>query len=161
MLEKWMSNQTNLALLIIRLTLGIIFFAHGGQKLFGLFGGSGIQGTVEAFTNMEIMLPALTARLVAFIEFFGGIALILGFFTREASILIILVMLGAIWTVHWQNGFFITNDGFEYNFVLIGACLALLFSGGGAASIDSIVFPKAKWTFVKDPSKFKFEPPAD
>ncbi|RJP22775.1 MAG: DoxX family protein [Candidatus Omnitrophota bacterium] len=161
MLEKWMANYSSLALLILRATIGIIFFAHGGQKLFGFFGGTGIAGTVETFSTLPIVFPALMAWIVSGIELFGGIALIIGILTREFSLLLAMIMFGAIWTVHGPNGFFMANNGFEYNFALLGGCLSLAFSGGGALSLDVMFFPKPKWTFVKDPSQFKLEPPAE
>ena len=160
MLEKWMHSHRDRALFFIRICLGIIFFAHGSQKLLGWYGGSGIQGTMTMFTQMGIWQPELTAWLVAGIEFFGGVALILGFFTREFAVLIILVMAGAIKTVHWKNGLFAQNGGFEYNLLIIMACLGLLFGGGGSLSVDRVLFPKERWRFV-DPSSVRLEPPSD
>ncbi len=161
MLESWMRSYITLALFLLRLTIGVVFMAHGGQKLFGMFGGPGLEGTIEMFSNLNIPFSSMTAWFVSCIEFFGGIGLIIGIVVREISLLLIFVMIGAIWTVHGPNGFFLQNQGYEYNFVLIGACLALFFAGGGPASLDQLIFPKPKWTFVKDPSKIKLEPPIE
>lgn len=161
MLEKVIKNYAVWGLLILRLTLGIVFVLHGSQKITTFFGGSGLEGTAEAFANMGIFLPTISAYFVAFGEFFGGILLIMGLLTREVSIVITLIMAGAIYYVHGSNGFFITQDGYEYNVMIISVCICLILSGGGAFSIDRVLFPEDKWTFVKDPSKIKLEPPVN
>lgn len=158
MLEKWMRSNNGRALMLIRLGVGIVFFAHGARKLFGFFGGSGMEGTIEQFANLGIWFPTPTAWMVSVIEFAGGVGLLIGFLTREWSLLLSLVMLGAIVTVTGKNGFFIQNQGFEYNFILIAACMSLFYGGGGSASFDRIMFPRERWRFV-DPSKVKLDPP--
>ncbi len=159
MLEQLIRNQSNLGLFLLRLTLAIIFIAHGSQKVTTMFGGSGFAGTAESFENMGLFMPSFTAYFVGIVEFFGGIFMLIGLLTREVSVLFLIVMIGAIVTVHGKNGFFVYNDGFEYNLALIGMSLCLLFGGGGLASIDNLLFPKDKWTFIDDPSKVKLEPP--
>ncbi len=161
MLEKHMGSYYGVALLILRLCIGIVFVAHGSQKLLGMFGGGGIEGTIESFESMGIFYPTLNAWFVALVEFFGGAALILGWFTRECSFLLAAVMAGAIYFVHGQNGFFLQNSGFEYNLVLMGGCITLFLVGSGGIGVDRVMFPRSRWRFVKDPSSVKLEPPSD
>lgn len=128
--------------LFLRLALGITFIAHGGQKVGGLFGGPGLEATIQGF-QAHLGLPALVAVLVSYVEFLGGIALVLGLFTRIAALGIGIVMIGAIVTVHFQNGFFMNwylvpevGHGFEYHLLAIAMSFALVFSGGGRCSVD-------------------------
>ena len=160
MLEKAIGKQSELGLMFLRIIVGIVFLIHGGQKLFGLFGGAGMSETIKFFSSQGIYAPSIMGWFVALTEFFGGLALLAGFLTREFSILFIIIMIGAIVTIHGSNGFSATNQGYEYNCVLIGASLCLLFGGGGAGSMDRFLFPKDKWTFV-DVSQIKLEPPSD
>ena len=127
-----------------RLTLGIIFFAHGSQKLLGWFGGSGWSGTIQFFEQSGV--PAFLAVLLIITEFFGGIAIILGFFTRLAALGLTIAMLVAIFKVHLQNGFFLNwfnvpnmGHGIEYSLALIGLSLSLLVWGAGNLSVDKMV----------------------
>lgn len=161
MLHRLIGNQRELGLLLLRLVIGIIFMAHGMQKLFGFFGGGGITGTADFFTNLGIPFPVTTAWIVAIGETFGGLLLCIGLLTREIAVFFIVLMIGAIITVHGQNGFFITNSGFEYNFAIIGICLCLLFCGGGGFSMDRFQNSRSKFEFVKDPASIKLEPPEE
>jgi len=127
-----------------RLTLGIIFFAHGSQKLLGWFGGSGWSGTIQFFEQSGV--PAFLAVLLIITEFFGGIAIILGFFTRLAALGLTIAMLVAIFKVHLPNGFFLNwfnvpnmGHGIEYNLALIGLSLSLLVWGAGNLSVDQMI----------------------
>ncbi len=127
-----------------RLTLGIIFFAHGSQKLLGWFGGSGWSGTIQFFEQSGV--PAFLAILLIITEFFGGIAIILGFFTRLAALGLTIAMIVAIYKVHLQNGFFLNwfnvpnmGHGIEYSLALIGLSLSLLVWGAGNLSVDQMV----------------------
>jgi len=127
-----------------RLTLGIIFFAHGSQKLLGWFGGSGWSGTIQFFEQSGV--PPFLAGLLIITEFFGGIAIILGFFTRLAALGLTIAMLVAIFKVHLQNGFFLNwfnvpnmGHGIEYSLALIGLSLSLLVWGAGNLSVDQMV----------------------
>jgi putative oxidoreductase len=131
--------------LVVRLALGIVFFAHGSQKVFGWFGGGGLKATIQMFAQY-LKIPPAAAALAAFIECFGGLALILGVLARPAAIAIIVVMLVAIAKVHWKNGFFLASqpgqaNGWEYNFVLIAMALAVLIGGAGAGSVDYLLRP--------------------
>jgi len=131
--------------LAVRLALGIVFFAHGSQKAFGWFGGHGLKATIQMFKQYLKVPPAATV-LVAFIECFGGLALIVGFLARPSALGLIVVMLVAIAKVHWKNGFFLAaqpgqSNGWEYNFVLIAMALAVLLGGAGALSVDILLRP--------------------
>ena len=132
-------------LLIIRVFLGVIFFAHGAQKVFGWFGGPGLKGTIGYFQN-SLRVPPTLAVLAALTECFGGLAVFVGLLTRLAALGLIAVMFVAVAKVHWRNGFFLNmslqagkGHGFEFNFALIGMALAVLVGGGGAKSLDRLI----------------------
>jgi len=122
-------------LLILRLGLGIIFLAHGAQKVFGLFGGQGLAAAVEMFsTNLGI--PAPLGYLAAFTEFFGGLAVLLGVLSRVAGLGLAIVMVVAAVKVHLPNGFFLSGPGqsgpgIEYNVALFAMAVALMLTGPG------------------------------
>lgn len=124
-------GATAWALLIVRLTAGIIFAAHGAQKMFGLWDGPGIAVMAERMGTL--------GYFVAIGEFFGGIALIVGLFSRFSAFWLIVIMLGAIVQVHGKNGFFSSNSGFEYNLALIGLTLPTLIAGPGALALASLL----------------------
>ncbi len=132
------------ASLVLRLTLGLVMFPHGAQKLFGWFGGYGFSATTS-FLTQTAGLPAPVALLVILIEFFGSLALILGAFSRAAALGIITVMVGAVATVHLPNGFFMNwsgaqaGEGFEYHLLVIGIAMAIILRGSGTFSIDRIL----------------------
>lgn len=130
----------NYTLLLLRAAVGIIFFAHGSQKLLGWFGGYGFDATVNFF-QQTLGIPSLIAILVILGEFFGGIMVLLGLLTRLASAWITIIMLGALFTVHLSQGFFIAGDkvGFEYVFALIMMSLYLMFNGAGKISLDELI----------------------
>ncbi len=134
-------TDDNWAGLILRLTAGLVIFAHGAQKLLGWFGGNGFSGTMGYFTNV-MHLPWLIAFLVIIGESIGSLALIAGFLTRVTAVSYIMIMAGAIAMVHWPQGFFMnwfgkqTGEGFEYHLLVIGIALALLATGGGEWSVD-------------------------
>lgn len=132
--------------LVVRVALGIVFFAHGAQKTFGWFGGHGLSATIGGFRSMNIP-PAATA-LAAFTECVGGLALIIGVLARPTAIGLILVMLVAIAKVHAKNGFFLNfamtpgkGHGYEFNLVLAAMALSILIGGAGAFSIDRLIAP--------------------
>ena len=135
MLQKVFFRFREYAILPIRLGLGSIFIAHGGQKLFGFWGGSGLKGFAMMLENLG-MSPGLPyALLAAGGEFFGGLMVLLGIFARWGALFLLGVMVVAIATVHGKNGFFLMNQGYEYNIALIGMSLAILFNGSGKFSI--------------------------
>ena len=127
-------NAVDWSLLILRLALGVIFIAHGGQKVFGWFGGQGLAATVEAF-NTKMGIPAPLTYLAAFTEFFGGVAVLLGILGRLASLGLAIVMLVAVSKVHWAHGFFLEHQGFEYNLALFAMALVILVAGPGRIAI--------------------------
>lgn len=130
--------------MVLRVTLAIVIFAHGAQKLLGWFGGNGYNGTMGFFTNV-MHLPWLIAFLVIIGESLGSVALLIGFLTRFTAASYIVIMLGAIATVHWPMGFFMNwfgkqqGEGFEYHLLVIGMSLALLIAGGGKWSVDELI----------------------
>jgi len=127
--------------LVIRLTIGLILFPHGAQKMLGIFGGYGFSGTMGFFTG-TMHLPWLIGFLVIVIEFIGSLSLIVGFASRLWSALIIIEMLGAVITTHLNNGFFMNwagnqkGEGYEFHLLLIGLALATLIDGSGKFSAD-------------------------
>jgi len=140
MFKKLLSTSNDLSLTILRLVLGVVFLAHGSQKLLGWFGGYGFHGTMGALTHMG--LPAALAFLIIITEFFGGLGLIVGLLTRIASLGIVGLMIGAIFMVHLQNGFFMNwfgnqkGEGYEYHLLAIAIAAALLLRGAGKFSAD-------------------------
>lgn len=120
---------------VIRVVLGVIFMAHGAQKLFGAFGGGGIGGTAQFMQALNVPFPVFSAWVLALLEFFGGIFLVIGLFTRIVSVLLIINMVVAIVLVHWKAGFFAGEGGFEYNLALIAMALSLVLSGPGALAL--------------------------
>ncbi len=120
------------ALVLLRVALGAVFIAHGGQKLFQF----GIAGTAATFAEMGVVLPAMTASVVAFIEFFGGIALVIGLYTRLAAAGGAVVMLGAMLMVRLPGGFFLP-DGIEFVMVNFAIAGAIAMVGPGAYSLDA------------------------
>ncbi|HKN67457.1 MAG TPA: DoxX family protein [Gemmatimonadaceae bacterium] len=125
-------QRLGLGLTILRIVIGIVFIVHGAQKLFVF----GIGGVTAGFAQMHIPLPMVAAPVVAIVEFVGGIALVAGFFTRIAAILLAIDMAGAILFVHGRNGFFMPM-GYEFALSLMGACVALAIAGPGDYSVDN------------------------
>lgn len=135
-------TAVDVALLLVRVIVGVIFMAHGAQKLFGAFGGPGLTAVVE------MMGPIGYAVTIG--EFFGGIGLICGFLSRFSAASLIVIMLGAIALVHGQHGFFLGQDpqaaGFEFNLALIGLLLPILIAGPGRFAIGRLFLPRSKRT---------------
>lgn len=132
--DGW-DRARDFGLLLLRVALGIIFMAHGGQKLFGWFGGPGFQNTI-GFFGSQMAVPAPLAVVAMITEFFGGLAVLLGVFTRIAGLGLAFVMLVAALKVHVANGFFLASapgqmNGFEYNLALGAMGLCLLLTGPG------------------------------
>jgi putative oxidoreductase len=130
--------------LILRVTLGLVMFPHGAQKLLGWYGGFGFAGTMGFFTE-TMHLPWIVAFLVIVGESFGSIALLLGLLTRFTAASFIVIMLGAITTSHLPNGFFMNwfgkqqGEGYEYHLLVIGIAIALLLTGAGRWSADRAI----------------------
>ncbi|RJX39212.1 DoxX family protein [Paenibacillus pinisoli] len=124
-------------LLIMRVVIGLIFAGHGAQKLFGWFGGPGLKGTGGWFESIGVKPGALLAVVIGLFEVIGGILLALGLWMPVAAAMIIIPMIGAIVTVHGQNGLWMTKNGMEYNLILIAAAVGLALIGPGAYAIGS------------------------
>lgn len=125
--------------LLLRIPLGIIFIAHGAQKLFGAFGGYGLEGTGQWMDSIGLTPGYWMALLAGSAEFFGGIALLLGLLTRPAAVVLAFTMVVAILTVHIGNGLFMSNNGYEFGLALLAGSLALAFQGGGRGSLDRLI----------------------
>src|ERR1039458_7444730 len=140
MLKRLMSTGNDVSFTILRLVLGVVFFAHGSQKMLGWFGGFGFHATMGSFAHMG--MPAPVAFLVICTEFFGGLGLIVGLLTRIASLGIAGLMIGAIFMVHLANGFFMNwagnqkGEGIEYHLLVLAIAATLLLRGAGAFSAD-------------------------
>ena len=132
-------GPVDLALFIVRIIVGVIFAAHGAQKVFGAFGGPGLSGVVG------MMGPI--GYLVAIGEFFGGLGLVVGLLSRFSAASLIVIMLGAIVQVHGKKGFFLSDQGFEYNLALIGLLVPILLLGPGRFAIGRFLpLPKSAHT---------------
>lgn len=132
--------------LMLRIPLGLIFMAHGSQKLFGVFGGHGLTGTFRHFEE-KIGIPPIFTLLAIIAEFGGGFGILTGFLTRVSAAGISAVMMVAIYKVHWVHGFFLNSScvpgrghGIEFNLALLGMALYLLIAGGGRWCLDRLVF---------------------
>ena len=149
MLRKLISTDNDSATAILRFVLGVIFFAHGAQKMLGWFGGYGFSGTMGFFTDV-MHIPVLFAFLAIAAEFFGGLGLILGFLTRIAALGIFSNMVVAIAMVHHRFGFFMNwtgaqkGEGFEYHLLVLAITAFLMIRGAGAVSIDRVLASPAK-----------------
>ena len=146
MFNRLVSTRDDWALTVIRLVLGVVFFAHGAQKMLGWFGGPGFPNTMQLFSQMGI--PGFLAFLAIAAEFFGGLGLIFGLFTRVAAFGISCNMIVAVAMVHHQFGFFMNwtgaqkGEGYEYHLLLLAASVVLMIRGAGAASVDRLLsFP--------------------
>jgi putative oxidoreductase len=126
----------DLALLILRVWLGFTFFLHGGQKLFGWFGGGGIAGTARYFEGVGIRPGRFWAVLAGFGEFGGGVLVGLGFLTPLGALAIVITMVVAISAVAGRHGFWVQDGGYEYNLLIIAVALMLILAGPGAYAID-------------------------
>jgi len=139
-MKPLLRTSDDLSLFILRLVLGVVFFAHGAQKMLGWFGGFGFHGTMGFFAHLGI--PAPIAFLVFCAEFFGGLGLIVGFLTRIAALGIGADMIGAVLMIHSRNGFFMNwmgnqkGEGFEYHLLVVAIAAALLLRGAGKFSVD-------------------------
>ena len=135
--------------LILRLTLGLVMFPHGAQKLLGWYNGFGFSGTMNFFTE-TMHLPWVIAFLIIIGEFFGSLGLLVGFLTRFSAASMGVIMLGAISLVHWPHGFFMNwggkqgGEGYEYHLLVLGISLALVIIGAGRWSVDDLIAKQLK-----------------
>lgn len=127
------------SMLSIRIALGVVFLAHGGQKLFGLFGGKGLEGTIGFMKMLGFAPAAFWGTMLACAEFFGGLFALLGLFSRWAGFFLAIVMAVATFAVHLKNGLFLSNKGFEFSGSLLCMAIALMIYGGGKLSIDDFL----------------------
>jgi len=137
--RRILATDQSWGLLALRIPVGIIFMAHGAQKLFGWFGGYGLEGTGGFFATLGLEPGYFLALLAGSAEFFGGLALVLGFLVRPAAAALAITMLVAIFAVHFEGGLFMANNGYEFALALLAASVALLFNGGGKASVDGLI----------------------
>ena len=123
----------------VRLAAGIIFAAHGAQKLFGWFGGYGLEGTGGWMASIGLEPGILMAALAGSAEFFGGLLLIAGLLVRPTALVLAFTMLIAIFTVHIDNGLFMSNNGYEFGLALLAISAGLVIRGGGSVSLDRVL----------------------
>lgn len=138
-ISRILSTHGGWAALVLRVPVGIIFAAHGAQKLFGWFGGHGLAGTGAWMESIGLAPGVLMATMAGSAEFFGGVALILGLLTRPAAAVLAITMLVAIVSTHLENGLFMANNGYEFALALLAASVALAFSGAGKLSADASI----------------------
>lgn len=126
----------------VRLGAGVIFAAHGAQKLFGWFGGYGLEGTAGWMTSIGLEPGFLMAAMAGGAEFFGGLLLIVGLLVRPAALMLAVTVLVAIATVHLSNGLFMADNGFEFGLALLVLSIGLVFRGAGSLSADRLLQAK-------------------
>jgi len=148
MFRKLIATDKDTATTVLRLVLGLVFFAHGAQKMLGWFGGYGFSGTMGFFTGM-LHIPAPFAFLAIAAEFFGGLGLVFGLLTRVAAFGIFCNMIVAVAMVHHQFGFFMNwagtqkGEGYEFHLLALAALVLLMIRGAGAASVDRMLYSRA------------------
>ena len=139
LIQRVLTTDNSLSGLLMRLSAGVIFAAHGAQKLFGSFGGGGLEGTAQWMASIGLEPGYLMALAAGSAEFFGGIALLLGLLTRPAAFVLAMTMLVAVITVHLPNGLFLSNNGYEFGLALLAITGALVLNGGGKLSLDRML----------------------
>ena len=145
-MNKLLQTNDDLMLTLVRVVLGIVFFAHGAQKLLGWYGGFGFSATVGAFLKMG--MPLAVAYFAIFVEFFGGLSMIFGLLSRLGGLGIAAEMCGAVATVHFHNGLFMNwygmqkGEGFEYHLLAIAIAVVIMIRGAGALSLDRMIAAK-------------------
>jgi putative oxidoreductase len=149
MIKKLFQTENDSVIMILRVLLGVVYFPHGMQKLFGWFGGPGFVGAMHMFT-INLGIPALFAFLAILAEGLGSLGLLTGLLTRVAAFGIAVDMIVAVYMLHWQNGFFMNwfgnqkGEGFEYHILAVAIAIALMIRGGGKWSIDKVIAEKQK-----------------
>lgn len=139
LINKVLFTRAGYGLTILRIAVGVIFAAHGSQKLFGLFGGYGLSGTAQYMDSIGLHPGYLMATLAGGTEFFAGLALIIGLLVRPAALGLTFLSLVAIFTVNISNGLFMANNGYEFALALLGGSLAVLIEGAGKLSVDRAI----------------------
>ncbi len=136
--KLFMSNE-GIDTLPLRLGAGVIFAAHGAQKLFGWFGGYGLEGTAGWMESIGLAPGYLLALLAGGAEFFGGLLLLAGLLVRPGALVLAFTMLVAIFSVHFEHGLFMANNGYEFALTLLVVSLSLAFRGAGSFSLDNVI----------------------
>jgi len=139
LISKITTSATGLDTLPLRVGAGIIFSAHGAQKLFGWYGGYGLKGTAGWMSSIGLEPGMLMASMAGGAEFFGGLLLIAGLLVRPAALMLAITMVVAIVMVHLQNGLFMTNNGYEFGLALLVMSVGLIFRGAGSLSFDRLL----------------------
>ncbi|MGP5284363.1 MAG: DoxX family protein [Pseudomonas helleri] len=139
LIQTVLATRAGYGLTVLRVFVGIIFAAHGSQKLFGWFGGGGLAGTAQWMESIGLAPGTLMALLSGGTEFFGGLALIIGLLARPAALGLSFTLLVAIFSVHIHNGLFMANNGYEFALALLGGTLAVLLEGAGKLSADRAI----------------------
>ena len=139
LINKVLSSRAGYGLTVLRIVVGIIFAAHGSQKLFGLFGGYGLAGTAQWMESIGLTPGYLMATLAGGTEFFAGLALIIGLLVRPAALGLAILSLVAIFSVHIGNGLFMANNGYEFALALLAGSVAVLIEGAGKLSVDRAI----------------------
>lgn len=146
-MKSFFDTRPTWSAMVLRLGLAVVILPHGFGKLLGWFGGFGFSGTMGFFTQ-KLHVPAPVAFLVIIGESLGSVALLMGFLTRFVAVSFVMIMVGAIFLVHIQNGFFMNwygtkaGEGYEYHLLVIAMAASLLLSGGGKASVDGLLAEK-------------------
>jgi putative oxidoreductase len=133
------TTTAGLDTLPLRLGAGAIFAAHGAQKLFGWFGGYGLEGTAGWMASIGLEPGLLMATAAGSAEFFGGLLLIAGLLVRPAALMLAITMVVAIVTVHLPNGLFMSNNGYEFGLALLAVSVSLALRGAGSFSADRLL----------------------
>ncbi|MDN7125962.1 DoxX family protein [Pseudidiomarina terrestris] len=141
-LKPLFTSTAGFGALVLRVPVGIILTAHGAQKLFGWFGGYGLEGTGQWMASIGLEPGLFMALIAGLAEFAGGLALILGLFTRPAALVSAVTMTVAIFSVHFSNGLFMANNGYEFALSLLAATAALTALGGGKFAMDNLLAAK-------------------
>ncbi len=136
LIDRLLATEAGFGPLALRIPVGIIFVAHGAQKLFGAFGGYGLEGTGQWMASIGLAPGVPMALLAGSAEFFGGLALMLGLLVRPAAAALAFAMLVAIFAVHIDKGLFLANNGYEFGLALLAVAVALTISGAGRVSVD-------------------------
>lgn len=137
--QRVLATDAGWGTLALRIPVGIIFAAHGAQKLFGWFGGYGLEGTGQWMASIGLAPGYLMALLAGTAEFFGGLALIAGLLVRPASAALAFAMVIAIFSAHIDKGLFVANNGYEFALALLAVTVALVFAGAGRGSLDRTI----------------------
>tara|TARA_R110001592_G_scaffold61017_1_gene185822 strand:- start:4599 stop:5042 length:444 start_codon:yes stop_codon:yes gene_type:complete len=135
-IKNVVSTNAGFDTLVLRLSAGVIFAAHGAQKLFGWFGGYGLEGTAGWMASIGLEPGYVLALMAGSAEFFGGLFLILGLLVRPSAIVLALTMVVAIVTVHLEHGLFMSNNGYEFALALLAISVGLAIRGAGSISLD-------------------------